>query len=133
MKIFASGASGASSLLSSVRPASLIGRKKGLRRRKPVVEKVEKAMSGTDVSFDGEESTDEGRGGGGGGSGGFSLMEKSETVDREEEEADREFHEWFAMDKKEVLLERELIVLFFPLVVRDGESWRGRGMEDAST
>ena len=76
-----------------------------------MVEKVERAMSGTDASFDGEDSTDEGRAGGGGGgsgTGGFSMMEKSETVDREEVEADREFHEWFAMDKKEVLLEREL-------------------------
>ncbi|KAL7418121.1 hypothetical protein BDY24DRAFT_374148 [Mrakia frigida] len=124
MKIFSSGASGASSLLSSVRPTSLIGRRKGGGaggRRKPVVvqERVENVMAGggTDVSFS-EDSTDgyasEGgaRRGGGSEMGGFSMLEKSETVDREEMEADREFHEWFAMDKKELLLEHFAGFLF---------------------
>lgn len=105
MKIFSSGASGASSLLSAVRPSSLVGRKKKLRK---VVESVEnvtatRSSAETDVSFS-EDSTDGYEGSTGAG---FSLMEKSETVDREELEADADFHEWFAMDKKEALLERE--------------------------
>ena len=108
MKLLASGASGASSLLSAVRPSSLMGRKK--RRSKKVVERIENdnaagaASAGTtDVSFS-EDSTDgydNARGVG------YSMMEKSETGDREEQKADVDFHKCFAMDKNEVLLERE--------------------------
>lgn len=93
-----------SSLLDAVKPNRL----RSSNHSQPVPAPKERQVSETvapkmdidpDSSFDTEDSSNEDRTD-------YSMMEKSQTGDYEAEEISREFHEFFAMDKKEVLIER---------------------------